>query len=115
VVEYRGVEQVTLWGQATEDSNRAKSFLGRLPHQGYTAKLVAIVDVPDAEAAIARAIEQENVPPNERGRLLAMRRDGELANPSSPQAPLAVVYVDAYVFRWKAPTKLATPLKQPIS
>jgi hypothetical protein len=39
------------------------------------AKLVAIVDAPDAETAIARAIEQENVPPNERGRLMARRRD----------------------------------------
>jgi hypothetical protein len=39
------------------------------------AKLVAIVDAPDAETAVARAIEQENVPPNERGRLLARWRD----------------------------------------
>ena len=35
---------------------------------------IAIVDAPDAETALALAIEQENVPPNERGRLLARRR-----------------------------------------
>ena len=39
------------------------------------ARLVAIVDAPDAETAMALAIQQENVPPNERGRLLARRRD----------------------------------------
>jgi hypothetical protein len=43
--------------------------------KGTPAKLVGIVDTPDAETAIAFAIEQENVPVNERGRLLARRRD----------------------------------------
>jgi hypothetical protein len=43
--------------------------------KGTPAKLVAIVDAPDAETAMALAIQQENVPPNERGRLLARRRD----------------------------------------
>jgi hypothetical protein len=43
--------------------------------KGTPAKLVAIVDAPNAEIAIARAIDQENVPPNEGGRLIAQRRD----------------------------------------
>ena len=43
--------------------------------KGTPAKLVAIVDAPDAETAMALAIQQENVPPNERGRLLARRRN----------------------------------------
>jgi 5-deoxy-D-glucuronate isomerase len=44
-------------------------------HVKDAATLVAIVDAPNAETAIARAIDQENVPPNERGRLMARRRD----------------------------------------
>jgi hypothetical protein len=43
--------------------------------KGTPAKLVAIVAEPDEATAIARASEEENVPPNERGRLLARRRD----------------------------------------
>jgi hypothetical protein len=43
--------------------------------KGTPAKLVAIVDAPDAETAIARAVAEANVPPNERGRLMAQRRD----------------------------------------
>jgi hypothetical protein len=43
--------------------------------KGTPAKFVAIVDAPDAETAMALAIQRENVPPNEWGRLLARRRD----------------------------------------
>jgi hypothetical protein len=44
--------------------------------KGTPAKLASIIDnAPDAETAIAHAIEEYQVRPNELGRLIARRRD----------------------------------------
>ena len=57
-------------GEATDQT--ASALLGRLPHQGTPAKLVG---EPDADSAIKQAIMEYDVPPTERGRLMAKRRD----------------------------------------
>jgi hypothetical protein len=44
--------------------------------RGTPAQFVGIVyDQPDAEAAIKQAIEEFQIPANQRGRLIAQRRD----------------------------------------
>ena len=76
IANYRGVNQVTPMAKPRLRIAAQQNHSWAIYHIKSTpAKLVAIVDAPDAEAAIARAIEQENVPRNERARLLARRRD----------------------------------------
>jgi hypothetical protein len=43
--------------------------------RGMPARLASLIDVPDEQSAIAKAIEEYGVPANQRGRLIATRRD----------------------------------------
>ena len=50
--------------------------------KGTPAKLVGIIDdATDEETAVARAIEEYKVPPNERGHLIALLRGNKSRRP----------------------------------
>jgi hypothetical protein len=55
---------------------KQKTHIWAVYHQGTPAKFMGFIyDAPDEQTAIARAIKKYQVPPNERGGLMARRRD----------------------------------------
>jgi hypothetical protein len=62
--------------QATDEKPAARSLLGIYHFKGTPAQFIGnVYDQPDEQSAIEKAVEEFKVSANQRGRLIAQRRD----------------------------------------